>query len=85
LTVLGKTVGPANMAVPMLAIVNTADEIAPVGSVAPFLDRMPTQDARIIEHPGEIGVGLQHLGMLAGRVAHARVWPQIVAWIKARS
>jgi polyhydroxyalkanoate synthase len=85
LTVLGKTVGPATMTLPMLAVVNTADEIAPAESVAPFLDRMPTQDARIIEHPGEIGVGLQHLGMLAGRAARAKVWPQIIAWLKARS
>jgi polyhydroxyalkanoate synthase len=39
----------------------------------------------IIEHPGEIGVGLPHVGMLVGRAAYARVWPQIVAWLKARS
>lgn len=85
LTILGKAVGPANMPLPMLAIVNTADEIAPAESVAPFLDKMPTQDARIIEHPGEIGVGLQHVGVLAGRTAHATVWPQIIAWLRARS
>jgi polyhydroxyalkanoate synthase len=85
LAVLDRTVGPANMAIPTLAIVNTADEIAPVNSVSPFLDRMPTDDTRIIEHPGEIGVGLQHLGMLAGRAAYARVWPLIIAWLKARS
>jgi polyhydroxyalkanoate synthase len=85
LEVLNKTVGPANMPIPTLAIVNTADEVAPVSSVAPFLGKMPTDDTRIIEHPGEIGVGLQHLGMLAGRAAYARVWPQIIAWLNARS
>jgi polyhydroxyalkanoate synthase len=46
---------------------------------------VPTDDTRIIEHPGEIGVGLQHLGMLAGRAAYAMVWPQTVNWLKARS
>jgi polyhydroxyalkanoate synthase subunit PhaC len=85
LAVLNRTVGPANMATPTLAIVNTTDEVAPVSSVAPFLGKMPTDDTRIIEHPCEIGVGLQHLGMLAGRAAYATVWPQIIDWLKARS
>jgi polyhydroxyalkanoate synthase len=85
LAVLNRTVGPANMSIPTLAIVNMDDEVAPVSSVAPFLGKMPTDDTRIIEYPGEIGVGLQHLGMLTGRAAYARVWPQIIAWLKARS
>jgi len=25
---------------------------------------------------------LQHLGVLVGRQAHARVWPEIIAWLK---
>ena len=85
LMVLDMAVGPASMAIPTLAIVNAADEIAPLTSVAPFIDKMPTKDTRIIEHPGEIGVGLPHVGMLVGRAAYAQVWPQIVAWLKARS
>jgi polyhydroxyalkanoate synthase subunit PhaC len=84
LAVLNRTVGPANMSIPTLAIVNMGDEVAPVSSVAPFLGKMPIDDTRIIEYPGEIGVCLQHLGMLTGRAAYARVWPQIVAWLKDR-
>jgi polyhydroxyalkanoate synthase subunit PhaC len=83
LTVLDRTVGPASMTVPTLAVVNAADEVAPLTSVAPFIHKMPSQDTCIIEYPSEIGVGLQHLGMLAGRTVYARVWPQIVAWLKA--
>ena|SRR5215471_15597355 len=85
LTALDRTVGPASMPIPTLAIVTAADEIAPLTSVAPFLEKMPTRDTRIIEHRGEIGVGLQHVGMLAGRTAYATVWPQIIAWLKAHS
>jgi ABC-type uncharacterized transport system ATPase subunit len=47
--------------IPILAIVNSADEVAPLASVAPFLDKMLAKDTRVIEYPGEIGVGLQHL------------------------
>ena len=85
LSVLGRMVGPASMRIPVLAIVNTADEVAPLASVVPFIDRMPIRDTKIIEYPGEIGVGLQHLSILAGRQAYARVWPEIITWLKARS
>jgi hypothetical protein len=46
---------------------------------------VPISGARIIEYKGEIGVGLQHLGILVGRQAHARVWPEIIAWLKGHS
>jgi polyhydroxyalkanoate synthase len=45
---------------------------------------MPTKDVRLIEFPGELGVSLQHLGILIGRKAQAHVWPEIISWINAR-
>jgi polyhydroxyalkanoate synthase len=81
---IGDTVvGPRSMSMPTLAVVNTADDVAPLDSVKPFIDAMPTSDTRIIEYPGEIGVGLQHLGILIGRQARAQVWPDIVTWINS--
>lgn len=85
LSVLARMVGPASMRIPVLAVVNTADEVAPLASVVPFIDKMPIKDTKVIEYPGEIGVGLQHLSILAGRQTYARVWPEIVTWLKARS
>ena len=64
---------------------NTADEVAPLTSIKPFIDAMPTKDVRVVEYPGEVGVCLQHLGILIGRQAQARVWPEIIAWLKART
>jgi polyhydroxyalkanoate synthase len=81
LMIKGKRTGPFSLAVPTLAIVNTSDEIAPSASIEPFLKAMPTQDVRIIEYAGEIGVCLQHLAILIGREAHAHVWPQIFTWL----
>ncbi|MGB8279007.1 MAG: alpha/beta fold hydrolase [Methylovirgula sp.] len=78
-----RLIGPSSVKVPTLAIVNTADEIAPLGSIAPFLAAMPTKATRIIEYPGETGVGLQHLAVLIGREAHARLWPEIFSWLSA--
>lgn len=81
LDVCGAVVGPSSLSVPTLAVINMADEIAPLTSIKPCVDAMPVTDARIIEYPGETGVGLQHLGVLIGRRAHARVWPEIIAWL----
>jgi polyhydroxyalkanoate synthase len=79
-----RSIGPSNVSVPALAVVNTADEIAPLASVKPFIDRMAAEDAQIVEYRGEVGVALQHLGILIGREAHAKVWPQIVSWLHSR-
>jgi polyhydroxyalkanoate synthase len=84
LNIGGKLIGPQSVSVPTLAVVNTLDDVAPLGSVEPFVDEMPSRDVRIIEYPGEIGVCLQHLGVLIGLEAHARVWPEIISWIDAR-
>lgn len=83
LRVNGTLIDPSSLMVPTLAIVNTDDEVAPLVSVKPFADARPAGTMRIIEYPGETGVALQHLAILVGREAHARVWPQIFAWIKS--
>jgi polyhydroxyalkanoate synthase len=84
LTIDRELIGPQSVSTPTLAVVNTTDDVAPLDSVKPFIDAMPTRDACIIEYPGDIGVCLQHLGILIGRKAHRQVWPEIIAWINAR-
>lgn len=83
LPVKGRLVGPSDLSTPTLAAVDLADEIAPPSAVKPFLDAAPAA-SRLIEYPGEAGVGLQHLALLVGRRAHRAVWPDIIAWIDAR-
>jgi polyhydroxyalkanoate synthase subunit PhaC len=80
-----RPIGPATLTVPLLAIVNTADDVAPMVSLKPFTDAMPSNAVRVIEYPGEIGACLPHLAILVGREARAKVWPEIIAWIKLRS
>ncbi len=76
---------PSAIDLPVLAVLNSADTTVTRASVQPVLGAMASRDVRLIEYPGEVGVALQHVGVLAGRAAHARVWPEILAWIKARS
>jgi polyhydroxyalkanoate synthase len=84
LSIRERNAGPSQLRLPILAVVNPTDEIAPPASVLPFIDAMPGEDVRVLEYPGEIGVGLQHLGILVGRQAYARVWPEIISWLNAR-
>ena len=79
-----KVIGPSSLSVPTLAVVNTADDVAPLNSLKPFADAM-AKNVRIIEYPGELGVCLQHLGILVGRHAQAHVWPEILTWLSLRS
>ena len=65
-------VGPTSLSVPALAIVTTADEVAPLASVKPFIDATPATGVRIIQYPGEVGVGLQHLRN-SGRAPGTRI------------
>jgi polyhydroxyalkanoate synthase subunit PhaC len=83
LTVRGKIVGPSTLSVPTLVVVNKADEVAPPVSVEPFVEAMPIKNARVMDYSGEIGVCLQHLGILLGRAARAQVWPEIISWLKS--
>jgi polyhydroxyalkanoate synthase subunit PhaC len=78
-----KLVGPSSISAPTLAVVNTADEVAPPASLKPFADAMP-KNVRIIEYPGELGVCLQHLGVLVGQDARAHIWPEIISWLKSQ-
>ena len=78
----GRAVGPESLSASTLAIINMADSVAPLHSVSPMSEALGPENFRIIEYPGEKGVSLQHLGILVGRHAHARVWPQIIDWIQ---
>jgi polyhydroxyalkanoate synthase len=37
----------------------------------------------VLYYEGDVGVNLQHVGVLVGRNAHARIWPAIFAWLEA--
>jgi len=81
LHIAGKPAGPSSLRAHTLVVVNAADEIAPRRSILPFLNRMPKGQTQLLEHPGEIGVGFQHLAPLIGRYSHASIWPRIMSWL----
>lgn len=85
LKIANKFIGPVTLTAPTLAAVNVADDVAPLVSIKPFIEAMPIRDVRIVVFPGEMGVCLQHLGILIGREARAVVWPDIIAWMESHA
>jgi polyhydroxyalkanoate synthase len=81
LRIRGEAIGPSRIRVPTLAVVSAADRVTPRTAVTPFLEALQAGTSRLIEHQGEVGVGLQHLAILVGPKAHAQVWPQIFGWL----
>lgn len=84
LDVHDKLLGPASLRLPTLGVTNRSDRVAPPESVTHFLNALPGCNAQVIEYSGEAGVCLQHLAVLLGRQAHAKIWPAIASWMRDR-
>jgi polyhydroxyalkanoate synthase len=81
LPVAGKRVGPACVEAPLLTVVDPRSSVVPPESVLPFHAAAGSRDKRVLQYHGDVGVALQHVGVLVGRQAHEELWPQVLAWI----
>ncbi|MBI4986151.1 MAG: hypothetical protein HZC24_12645, partial [Rhodocyclales bacterium] len=81
LSVAGRRAAARAFAAPLFAVVDKRCPLVPPASVLPFLDAAASPDQRLAYYAGDIGVGIQHVGPLVGRSAHARLWPEIVRWL----
>jgi polyhydroxyalkanoate synthase subunit PhaC len=75
---------PADMTMPILAVVNPFNPDVPPLSTLAFLKRTHASSCSVTEYGGERGIALQHVGILVGRRAHAVIWPRITGWIRKR-
>ncbi|MDB6121247.1 MAG: poly(3-hydroxybutyrate) synthase subunit [Pedosphaera sp.] len=73
---------PESARVPLLCIVERQSAVAPPESVRPFYKAVRSRQKRWLWYEGDIGVSLQHVGMLVGRTAHQFLWPDVVRWIR---
>ena len=83
LRVRGRRAAPDAITAPLLSVVDARCPIAPPRSVLPFHLAVGSPERRLLWYEGDTGVALRHLGMLVGRSAHRRLWPEIVRWIRA--
>jgi polyhydroxyalkanoate synthase subunit PhaC len=78
LHVAGERVGPDTLTAPLTTVVAPRSTVIPPGSVVPVHDAAAVPDKLLLEYRGDVGVALQHVGVLVGRSAHRDLWPRIL-------
>ena len=81
LTINGRNAAPAQLTAPLLCVHDPRCRLVPPAAVLPFVEAAASCDKIVLHYEGDIGIGLQHVGPLVGRNAHALLWPRIVEWI----
>ncbi len=84
LEVDGRRVAPTLIHAPLLSIAEAHSAVAPPESIRPFYEAVGSTDKTWLWYQGDTGVSLQHLGILVGRKAHQKLWPNIVRWARRR-
>jgi polyhydroxyalkanoate synthase len=82
LELAGRRADPRAIAVPIVAVADPRSHIIPTVSVAAYRKRTGSPDVQLLPYDGDIGVMLQHVGVLVGENAHAALWPRILDWIQ---
>ena len=81
LSIAGRRVGPADLTVPLLTVLNPYARVIPPESIVPFHQAAGGSRKQLIRYRGDRGVALQHVGMLVGRNAHRFLWPVVLDWL----
>jgi polyhydroxyalkanoate synthase len=75
----GERVDLSRVRASVLNIVATEDHIVPPGQTEGVMTKLGSADKSLLRIAGG------HIGMMAGSPAYKRTWPQIDAWLDARS
>lgn len=81
LAIHGKRIGPSDVTVPLLSVFDPRSAIIPPQSVIPFHQAAPGSPKKLLSYEGDVGVAIQHVGVLVGKNAHVRLWPAIFDWL----
>lgn len=81
LRVGGRTVGPDDVRAPLASVMDPRSKVIPPQAVEPFHAAAGSDDKLLLRYGGDVGVNLQHVGVLVGRNAHATLWPAIFDWL----
>jgi polyhydroxyalkanoate synthase len=81
LCIAGRTVGPRDLDVPLLNVIDPRSKVIPPQSIIPFHEAAAGSSKKLLEYRGDVGVAIQHVGVLVGANAHAALWPEIFDWL----
>lgn len=80
-----RQIGPRHLLAPLLNVIDPRSDVIPPSSVLPFHEAAASQVKRVLQYDGDIGVNIQHVGVLVGTNAHARIWPAIFEWLETET
>jgi polyhydroxyalkanoate synthase len=81
LRVAGKKIGPRDLTAPLLSVVDPRSTIIPPKSIVPFHQAAAGEAKKLLLYKGDVGVAVQHVGVLVGASAHTQIWPAIFDWL----
>lgn len=73
LTINARRAAPGLVTAPLLSVVDPRCRLVPPKAVLPFHHAVRSTDTKIVWYEGDVGVSLQHIGILVGKQAHARI------------
>jgi len=77
----GRRIGPADLRAPLASVMDPRSKVIPPEAMQPFHEAAGSSDKLLLRYGGDVGVNLQHVGVLVGRKAHAAIWPAIFDWL----
>ncbi|MFC0252198.1 alpha/beta fold hydrolase [Massilia consociata] len=77
-----RTIGPRDLRAPLVSVVDPRSKVIPWEAMVPFHEATSSDRKLLLRYGGDIGVNLQHVGVLVGRSAHAAIWPAILDWLE---
>lgn len=81
LSIGGRQIGPHHLKAPLLNVVDPRSTVIPPQSILPFHEAAGSRSKQLLQYDGDIGVAIQHVGVLVGKNAHADIWPAIFRWL----
>jgi polyhydroxyalkanoate synthase len=83
LELAGRRAHPRAIRAPILVVADPRSRIVPRSDLLAYGTRTSSTDVEFLDYRGDVGVMLQHVGVLVGANAHRQVWPRIIGWLAA--
>lgn len=76
-----RRIGPQDLRAPLVSVIDPRSKVIPEAALRPFHEAAASERKLLLHYHGDVGVNLQHVGVLVGASAHARIWPAIFDWL----
>jgi polyhydroxyalkanoate synthase len=82
LDVANRRATPVAVTAPIIAVVDRRSRVIPLASITAYRERTSSPEVELLEYGGDVGVMLQHAGVLVGENAHLTLWRRILRWVR---